>query len=291
MKHPSRTLPLVMRMVIYLSKPHLEIASTVRKVIEYHVNAVSFLNLCYMFDGEGNPEGLDSETFAALMTDWFEGPMSAWPNATISFQGAGGSNPEFVVNYCGKALDEIEFPDDRGYLEIIVSKEYFETNRQKLERFFFRTCIALQAETGYLAPAVSGSVALDKQSLAKRYATLDIANPISVSIDLGSRVPGVYWLNYFGRDVASVIREKLSDMTGVRTLEDAGCILCWMSENPQLGDRNRIEDLTSFRRLTNIIHELGLLHIPERYIYFTDAHGLADAEAQSEWYGRFLVDV
>lgn len=275
-----------MRTLIYFSAPHLEVARTVRKIIERYTYELTFKNLTYTFDGEGNPEILDELVFLKLMRDWFEGSMSAWPNATIKLQGEGGSQPDFLIFYVGNSRVDPDFPDDRGFIEITVSPSFYIEHRKHLERAFLHATQALHACSGYITPALSGISNLKQYALAKRYQLLDISDPMCVSIDLGDKIPGVNWFNYIPPNMANAISSDLSNHIFKKLTN--GALIIKTTRDPILEDRNRLEDISSFRRISLNFYERGLLNIPKKCIYFVNDGGLADPDAQEQWHTRFI---
>jgi hypothetical protein len=282
-------------MVLYTQKPHPAIRAQARTAIDRFVNKVTLKTLAYCFDMEGNPEELTTDAYNQLMSDWFSGSYSGWPNANIKLLGAGGTAPGYALTYCGKGLQDADFPDDTGYLDMWVTREFFDQNVESIEDLFVTTATELVACSGYMTLALAGEDRRAKQALGARYRALDIASPLSVSIDLGTKSPGSYWFNYMGSDLAArsggtaEILGSLGPAAEVWALP-GGRICVRLGAVPALGDRNRQEALADYEAFARFLATRGLLHVPKRGIYFKDAQGLADRDAQEAWHQRFATN-
>jgi|GEM_PF-3255774 len=282
-----------MRMVFFIRRPHREIASMARRAIESFVDLVSIGSFEYGFDMEGNPEELTLDTYTQSMDDWFSGPYSTWPNASIHFVGRGGVAPEVSLTYLGKALGDPGFPGDAGVLDVWLTTNFFDENAARVKDYFRTTSGDLSSCVAYMNLALVGGRHAAKQALAKRYYGIDIAHSGALSADLDSRVPGIYWWNYLSEAVvtqlggANSIGESLGEGCTIEMLSGGGALVQLGSE-PLLGDRNRREVLPAHQAFARFVDAKGLLHVPRKVTYFKDAQSLGDMEAQHEWHLRFL---
>jgi hypothetical protein len=283
----------VLRMVLYFRQSHQRIAVAINGAIADFVRLVSFDALRYYYDGEGEAQELTPESFGMLMHDWFGGEASSHANATIKLVGQGDSAPEYGLQYWGKELGYAEFPDDAGFLDLWMSRSWFLENAKRVGEYFRSTTVRTEASAAYVNVSLSGGTTAERQALAKRYAGLDIAEPEAVSVDLGSRFPGSYWINYFGAELTqraggvTEIRESLGSLGTVDDLAGRGALIR-IGREPQLGDRNRREALPNHVAFARLLDSKGLFHVPRAVVYFEDEEGMGDAVAQEEWHTRFL---
>lgn len=284
----------VMRLIFYFKKPHQTMASTIREVITTWMDLVSMESFAYGFDAEGDPEEFTPELFQETMHDHFEGMFSQWPNATIEFVGEGGNAPMYKLYYCGKGLDEPDFPDDNGILELWLPRNVFTQKRTAIENYFQHVVIRTNASSAYMSYAFVGENKEGKQSLAKRYLGADIADTGSVSVDLGYKCPGVYWKTYLGPEALALAERSaaLSSLSkeGIDVIGmPNGGVIFQLTKDPAIGDKNRRERLVEHEKFAAFLESKGMLHVPEKVVYFDDESALGDRQAQEEWHRRFLV--
>jgi hypothetical protein len=283
----------VLRMVLYFRQSHQRIAEAIHGAVADFVRLVSFEALRYYYDGEGEAQELTPESFGMLMRDSFEGEATSYQNATIKLVGQGDSAPEYGLQYWGKELVYAEFPDDAGFLDLWMSRSWFLDNAKSVGEYFRSTTVRTEASAAYVNVSLSGGTTAQRQALAKRYAGLDIAEPEAVSVDLGLRFPGSYWINYFGPELAAraggltAIQESLGPEFMAEDLAGGGTLIR-MGRAPQLGDRNRREALPNHTGFARFLDSKGLLHVPKAVTYFEDEEGMGDPVAQEEWHTRFL---
>lgn len=281
------------RMLVYCSRSHGSIASAARSAIERYVELVSLDSLSYTFDGAGDPVRLNARHFVDLMDEWFIGRRSQWGNATIELVGSGGNLAQFALTYCGDALNNDTLPDNRGYLDMWVPRQFHETHAEELERFFVDTAQDLHACSGYMSPALTGDDTRSKQALAARYMALDISVPGCVSIDMGNKSPGSYWYNYLGAGLICKLRHVqnigrvLGEVAEVKILSE-NAMTIRLGAMPEVGDRNHFEELPAYEAFARLLHSNQLLHVPQHCVYFKDRLSLADREAQNGWHLRFV---
>src|SRR5262249_12817288 len=157
------------------------------------------------------------------------------------------------------------YPANRGFVDMWVPSRFYLTHTAALDTQFLRAVVAEGVCAAWWDVALTGGTQLDKQALAARYAGLDISRTKSVSMDVGDQVPGVHWVTYLRSDRLARLggRAKLQAALpgGVRPvwLENGGIILR-LAEWPQLGDRNRQEDLPAYCWLAQLLQDADLLH-------------------------------
>lgn len=284
----------VLRIVCYFDRSHFELRDFIRDTIFSYVNLVSINSLPYYYNMEGDPDRLSYEILSEIIEDRFFGQHS-WPNANIELIGHGGNSPEYFLWYCGKALDDPEFPDDVGFLLCWVPRGFYLQHTEQIESYVREITNEASICSAYASLGLAGESKFTKQALAKRYCGLDIAEPSSVSVDLTTKVPGSYWITVLGREVAdrlggaAAVRAALDQEISVEKLT-GGRVLVKLAPSPESGDRNRRQILPAYRVFARYLHSKGLLHIPQKVVYFDDEQGFSDREAMEGWHRRFLEE-
>lgn len=278
--------------VSYFAIAHQAIADLIEPTITDYARLIGFDALSLTYDGEGNPVPLDEATLRREFDLQFR--VLAAPNANIILSSDDGFAPhQHYLWYDGKEYPSELFPTEVGYLRWWMPRRFFLDRRDAVLRHIDRFVAGVPFSSAYASLGLAESGRQQMQALAKRHPGLDIAHPGCVSSDLDRKSAGVYWLNFFGPELAaaagglSAVRGALPETAGVAELPDGG-LAVRLGDHPEIGDVNRRDDLPAYRALARHLDRRGLLHVPQRVAYFKDAQGLADREAQAAWHRRFV---
>lgn len=281
-----------MALLFYSRTPHLQMLEPVAQTIRAFAKLVSFSALNAYYDDEGDEQELDQATLDALIDRHFFAP-DRYQNANLTFVGGGFHARHFFLNYSGTAIDNPEVPDEASYLWCWVPRRFFLENRERFMTFVSETSARLPFTSGYVNPALAGENKFRMQALGWRHPGLDLARPLVVSADIAGKAAGAYWLNFTGPELSAMlgglaaIRAALPPEIAVDDIGQGKCRIM-LGPEPELGDVNRRDFLPNHQAFARFLESKGVLHVPERAVYFVDADNAADRDAMVRWHRRFL---
>lgn len=282
-----------MTIVFYSRTPHLDMLDQVAQSIRDFASLVSFSALNTYYDYEGQEEGLDAQTLEDILHQRFYSSERS-QNANIVLAGGSPHARQFYVWYSGTAIDNPEVPDEASCLWCWLPRAHFLENEAKVMQFASGVAARLPFTYGYVSPALAGEQKLRRQALAARHPGLDVAHPVVVSTDIADKAAGAYWINFLGPGLTArlggegELRATLPRDIAVDALGGGKCRVT-LGPEPEIGDTNRMQNLPSYRAFARRLDSAGVLHVPERVVYFVDADNAADRDAMERWHRRFLA--
>lgn len=281
----------VLTLVFYFRRPNLLIAGDVADAIQSFVNLVSFSELPGYFDMEGDEQELTQGSLERLLDERLLGGSRA-ANATVELSGSGTYAAEYHLLYGGTSMELDELPDEASFLWCWVPVSFYRERAADVNAFISTLASRLPFSFAYASLGLVGDQR-GRQALARRHPGLDVATPSCVRADLGDRAAGSYWLTLLGPELceklggADALRAALPATGAVDPLPGGKCRIL-LGPYPERGDTNRRDLLPSYQALAKIFDDHGVLHVPERVVYFVDKQGLADREAMQAWHRRFF---
>jgi hypothetical protein len=278
----------------YFRTPHLAMRDQVAECIRRLHALAPKGSFEYYFDYDGDQQDIDEAVLANVLFERFYSPHS-FPSATLIMEGGGAHAPAWLLHYAGSALDNPELPLEAGSLQFCLPRSFFSARRSDVLGFLTDAAVRLPASCGSVSLGLAGENRLRKQALAARHPGLDISDPRAVSTDLGDQLGGIGWHTVLGASLvgrlggAAELRRGLPGIV-VEELAHGGCRLV-LGGDPEIGDVNRHELLPVYRAVARFFHEAGVLHLPQRVVYFVDRNGMADPEAMERWHRRFVDEV
>jgi hypothetical protein len=280
----------VFSIVFYIRRPHVEVGAQIEEAIKRFGGLVSFTQLRYFADNEGEWQDLLEQDLDTRLTDQW-GSFADTINANVILRGDGLGVPDFYLRYSGNM--RAGQGAIASYFRCWVPKAYWEGHREELNQFADSLAADLPFGFGYASLAVTGNNQHLLQKLANRYAAADISNPLAIALDIGDMAGGCYWTTYLGQALTTSVqgvdglRSALPQEIAINSLPDGKCRL-QLGPEPTLGDVNRREDVSPYRTLAAYFRSYGVLHVPKRVVYFQDEAGTADSEGQEKWHRRFI---
>jgi hypothetical protein len=195
--------------------------------------------------------------------------------------------------YYGQAKPSDARPDWRNVFSFRLSREVFEQRGTEATAAFVRTLAeGVPFSFAYASPCVAYlHDATPAARAARRYPGFDVLKPGAAATSIGDQMAGVYWLSYFGRELASKVEGApglavlLRHVSSVTRLAHSKVELR-MSGEPVVGDVNRHDRLQPYRDVAKLL--VPQLQMPE-LAYFFEADGITtDREATLAWHRRFL---
>jgi hypothetical protein len=282
----------MVRLAIFVRKRHRDLAPAAVEALHRLIDAFPppALSLFAIPSGDWidfDAKGLKAQVRKALIGR--DKPI----NGNASVWGAQANIPDFLVEYTGSAIDLPIYKNFAAALWFSIAPDQFVQHRDRALELWRDLAEFLDASAGYVDIALEG----DKrrlQALAKRYRHVDISDVDTVSMELGGKMPGVFWLNYLGPKLVeglggrAEIGKVLSPAASIQATA-GGPLVIALGSGPSLGDVNRREGDGDRTALARHAHERGLLYVPRKFTYFEEEDELSDKEAQKKWHMRFVV--
>ena len=189
-------------------------------------------------------------------------------------------------------VEEGRKPEERVPVFFRVSREAFEgLGPDAVIAFAIELSEFLPYSYGYISPVLTCDNSFETAiPYLRRYPGLDVADVLSVAIDLGDRPSGVHWVNLFGPRLSQALggpdtlRSQLPADVRIQPCGQGGfCVV--LGAVPDIGDVNRQNDLPLYRQLAGVLRPF--LRVPH-VRYFTNEDGFLDDDAQAAWHERFL---
>ena len=276
----------------FIHRSHAEFAPGLLRALNTYMQAVGPEVLAWYPDVEGDWQRLDDtaweRTRQALLAE------AVHTFATLVDRPDGGV--DFQFNYEGISLEAPGLLDDPGRACVVTfwlpTKFLEERGPRYVRELALKLASHLPYDSGYSSLIFNTSaqfttVTRQIDKLCFRYPGVDVLNQ-RVSWDIGTRVPGAYWLTFLGPPVLGELggveglRARLSAPgTTVQPLEDHRAVVT-LGEWPEAGDLEAGEDLPAYRELARVL---------EPWLYH-DASRVFDPnfppEDKLRWERRFL---
>ena len=278
------------RAVYFINAPHSSLRDPVSKALDCYMDAVGFENLRLFVDEQGDTNELTSAAITDLLTSRFSDDYELDGGLAILSTDIGIADARFY--YYGTELPDPRNPGLRNYVDLwFPTKLFHERGADGMAKLFTDIGNLFPLSSAYASPAL-----LYNQEVAEaarrtvRFPGFDILDPAAVCVDIGNRIPGVYWLLLIGQDLAGglggveMLRSRLFEGATVTPSGESLCIR--LGPEPVVGDRNRQgREMDLYRSAAHLLEPL--LHEP-KITYILDESGLPDREALERWYRRFL---
>ncbi|WP_235216599.1 type VI immunity family protein [Archangium violaceum] len=244
----------------HMKRSHQEILREVMRALQVYRRAVGPQSLGWYADPySGDWDELDDKGWAYIQREMLEEPAtSIWlrelPNATTGY--------EFLYQ---SHLLEVSNADAASTVSFMLPTEYLEEHGPDRVR-------ALALELAAELPFNSGHAGLcfnfpesflgvldAIRDLSFRHPGLDIPGVLFTSLEIGTRVNGVHWLNFLGPPVlrelggTESLRTRLrSPGTTVQALDEERAVVT-LGEWPEAGDTEQGNTLPAYRELAHVL--------------------------------------
>lgn len=259
----------------FMRRPHPEIAQAVTRALDIYLNAVGPEKLGWYLAPrtEQDPEGdagieavvhpLDSRGWT-IVRDALRDPVSCVLQLEEHENQVGG----FHVEYYGRQCSTLELPTCSEVVSAVsfwLPTEYLEDRGAvQVREMAVAMARELPINSGYLSLAFNYLVRFKEVVQAIhdqcfRYPGLDVHDLSESSMELGTRVRGAYWLNFYGQPLlaqlggARGLREQLNS-PGV-SIEELGeeKVLVALGEEPETGDVKQSRDMRPYQTLARVL--------------------------------------
>ncbi|NMO21101.1 DUF3396 domain-containing protein [Pyxidicoccus fallax] len=275
-----------------MHRSHQEIAPAVARALDVYTQAIRPGTLAWYPDSEGDWQRLDAIAWERTRRGMLESPsffvtLIDRPDAAVKFQ----------FDYGGISLEVPGLLDDPRRTCIATFSLPVEFLEQRgpghVRELALQLATCLPFHSGYASLCFDmfcplADVARQLYKLCFRYPGMDMLD-YRVSWDIGTRVPGAYWLTFLSNPVLGELggvdglRARLtSPGTTVQALDGERAVVT-LGQWPEAGDLEAGKDLPAYRALARVL-EPWLYHCdPQAFVHydFSSADRL-------RWERRFL---
>ena len=211
-----------MEICFFMQRSHGDMAQAIVNTLATFRQAVGPEVLCWYIGAEGVPQKLDEPNWRALREELLDPRWRPACTVRIHSQLNGGADG-FYVEYKGQWLDNILVAGDEDAISLIsfrLPTEYLEEQGPgRIKALALSLARELPFNSGYATLAFSVLDVLGAERPVRshcfRYPGMDVHAVTGLIFSLGTRVRGVYWLNFLGPPVldslggASNLRSRL----------------------------------------------------------------------------------
>ena len=247
----------------YMRRPHPEVASQVMRSLDVYLRAVGPSALDRYADDEGDWQRLDDAAWEDIRR------ALLYPRyANINLADTISRERRYRFDYHGRATNDPtlhSYPDEGCAVSFWLPSEILEERGPSWVR---ELALALAAPLPFSSgnaglafncrPHILG-VSAEVCRYCFRYPGMDVPNPSSSAVHLGTRVRSPSWLTFLGQPVlgelggAAGLRSRLKTPgTTVQEMEDDRVVIT-LGPWPEAGDTEQGKDLPAYRELARIL--------------------------------------
>ncbi len=244
----------------YLRRAHMELAQAVTRSLDTYVRAVGPEALGWYVDQEGDWQELDAASQAHLRSELHERS-----GLVVELSDSPSDASQYAFQYYGKPLDPPSSPGAVCALSFRLPPEYLEEHGPaRVRELALDLAAPLPFNSGHASLAFSAELQLlgvsaGLRSWCFRHPGMDVPDLGNLSMSIGTRVRGAYWLTFLGQPVlgelggAAGLRARLSspDIT-VQEMEGERAVVT-LGEWPEAGDTEQGQHLPLHRELARVL--------------------------------------
>jgi hypothetical protein len=286
----------------FMRRPHDELTQAVTRALDLYLDAVGPAKLGWYLDPQKDHDPEENKGAEALMRPLDSGSWARIRNelrdptpCILQLQEHENQVGGFHFEYYGRQRSTLErptWPDVVSALSFWLPTEYLEeVGASRVREMAMAMARELPINSGYVSLAFNYLVRLEEVVQAVhehcfRYPGLDVHDLSEASMEIGTRVRGAYWLNFYGQPLL----EQLGGTRGLReqlgsppiSIEDLGeeKVLVALGEEPGTGDVEQNSEMQPYRALARVLE-------PFSYKESADWFGFSPPQLR-QWQRRFL---
>jgi hypothetical protein len=279
-----------LNLTFYMRPPHQEIAQSIQRSLDVFLRYTGPTSLGLYASEDGEWRELNDAGWNLIRRELREeeGPL-------VNLHEASETGSRYAFIYYGKSPDfaaRMNEPDAMCEATFWLPTEFLEEQGPgRVRELAIELVSLLPLCSGYCGLSFNGELDMVgvSQQVARywlRYPGIDVPSPYGHSWDIGTRLRGPHWMNFFGQPVlealgeAKGLRAQLhSPGTTVQELE-GDRVLVTLGEWPEAGDTERGDLLPAYRELARLL---------EPWLYHERMPKLRRPEAETRrWVRRFL---
>jgi hypothetical protein len=287
----------------FMRHSHDELSAAVTRALDLYLDAVGPEKLGWYVDmqPEYDPDeynGVEPEmrpldsTWWARAREELRDPDNCFLQLEEHCTQVGG----FHFEYYGRHRDTLDLarePDITSAVSFWLPTEYLEEQgAARVKQLAVAMARELPLNSGYVSPAFNYLVRFREVVQAVhehcfRYPGLDVHDLSEAAMEIGTRVRGAYWLNFYGPPVL----ERLGGAEGLReqlrspdvSIEElgGGKVLVSLGEQPETGDVERKSEMRPYRALARVLEPFLHQQKPDWFSF--------SPEELRHWERRFMT--
>jgi Protein of unknown function (DUF3396) len=247
----------------YMRRSHVEIAQAVIRSLETYLRAVGPQALRWYVDQEGDWQELDAAGWALI-----RGELHERSGLVVELTDSPSDASQYAFQYYGRPLDppsSINKPGAVCAVSFWLPPEYLEKHGPAhVRELALELADPLPFNSGHASLAFSAELQLlgvsaGLRSWCFRYPGMDVPDLGNLSMSIGTRVRGAYWLTFLGQPVlgalggTACLRSRLSSPDiSVQEMEGERAVIT-LGEWPEAGDPEQGRDLPLHRELARVL--------------------------------------
>lgn len=280
---------LALRFIMHRS--HQAFAPDVVRMLDAFVRAIRPATLSWYPDMEGYWQSMDDKAWERIRKELLE-----YERPYVTLTDSPDDDLKVLFEYTGTSLEEtrlLDWPGRACLARLWLPTEFLEQQGpRRVRELALELASFLPFQSGYASlsfnvPYATVEMIEHARKMCFRYPGMDVLDD-SIAFDIGTRVPGAYWLTFLGQPVLGELggvdglRARLSSPgTTVQQLEEDRAVVT-LGQWPDPGDLETGRDLPAYRELARVL-EPWLYHDSGRLRH----HGFPTG-ARLRWERRFL---
>jgi hypothetical protein len=247
----------------YLRRSHQEIAQAVIRSLETYVRAVGPQALGWWVDSEGDWRELDDAAWEHTRRE-----LREHKGSVVELTDSPSDASQYAFEYYGKPLDARLYFNDPGAVSALcfwLPSEYLEKHGPtRVRELALELAAPLPFNSGHAslafnAPMELMGISAGLRPRSFRYPGMDVPDLSHLSMSIGTRVSGAYWLTFLGQPVlgelggVAGLRSRLpSPDISVQEMDGERAVVT-LGEWPEAGDTEQGLGLPLHRELARVL--------------------------------------
>lgn len=244
----------------------------------------------YLREDMGKWKQITPDVFKQL-PDWLDGSDRSKEVFTLDLQG-GGTDPNVPSNVAFRFWASQDEDGPAGSIRLVLPTTFVEETPATLLKLALSLPKEMHFHSGHAGYSINydhlGDLAYDADVrmgiLARRYPAIDLPAPGTTLLALPGGMKRINWITLIGDGLMKEKGLSADDLGGleVHTLPHGLAVVA--GDRPVLGDVNRKEDLSAYRRVGK---KLKSLRTKDHAPFVAGKEGVADDERSEEWLAYF----
>lgn len=223
------------------------------------------------------------------LPDWLDGSDRSKEMVSLDLQG-GGPDPNVPSDVAFRFWADQE--EAAGSIRLVLPTTFVEESPAPLLKLALSLPKELHFHSGHAGYSINydhlGDLAYDADLrmgiLARRYPAIDLPAPGSTLMALPGGMKRINWITLLGKDLMKEKGMSASDLEGLEVHKLPHGLAVVAGDKPVLGDVNRKEDLSAYRKVGK---KLKSLRTKDHAAFIAGKEGVADDDRTEEWLAYF----
>jgi hypothetical protein len=224
------------------------------------------------------------------LPDWLAGSDRSKETFAIDLQG--GTDPTVPSDVAFRFFADEDEDGPAGSIRLVLPTTFGEETPAELLKLALSLPKEMHFHSGHAGYSINydhlGDLAYDADVrmgiLARRFPAIDLPAPVTTLMALPGGMKRIGWITLIGDDLMKEKEISAADLKGLEVHKLPHGIAVVAGDKPLLGDVNRKEDLSAYRKVGKALKSLRTKdHAP----FVAGAEGVADDERSEQWLAYF----